>query len=106
MTGLSLEVVSHPPSRWVITQLRRGRLRDDIDRGRAGSAAWPLRLSQDHRVSAAGWPAGQRQAGRADLATREAESPSPATQARQPVTEWRIVHSAQSRAPQPRVVLR
>src|SRR5437667_12828190 len=36
----------------------------------------PLRLSQDRRVSASGWLAGQRQAGRADLAARRLKVPA------------------------------
>src|SRR3984957_11420301 len=49
----------------------RGRTADSRHR-RAGPAVWSLRLSQD----ASGRLAGQRQAGRADLATRGAEGPA------------------------------
>ena len=48
----------------------------------------------------------QRQAGRADLATRGAEGPQEATQTRTALADGRIVHPAAARASQPRLVLR
>src|SRR5215207_7410083 len=73
---------------------------------RACSAVRTLRLPQDRRAAAPSRLAHQRQAGRADLATRGAEGPQEATQTRTALADERIVHPAAARASQPRLVLR
>src|SRR3954452_6089392 len=73
---------------------------------RACSAVRTLRLPQDRRAAAPSRLARQRQAGRADLATRGAEGPQEATQTRTALAYGRIVHPAAARASQPRLVLR
>src|SRR6516225_6910406 len=59
---------------------------------RACSAIRPLWLSQDRRAPAPGGLDNQRQAGRAYLATRGAEGPASAAQARQALADQRIFY--------------
>src|SRR6516225_3073332 len=72
---------------------------------RACSAIRPLWLSQDRRTAAPGGLDNQRQAGRAYLATRGAEGPPSAAQARQALAGQRIVHPAAAAAAQSCLVL-
>ncbi len=72
---------------------------------RACSAVRTLRLPQGCRATAPSRLARQRQAGRADLATRGAEGPQEAAQARTALAHGRILHPAAAAASQPRLVL-
>src|SRR5262249_62404956 len=72
---------------------------------RACSAIRPLWLSQDRRTAAPGGLDNQRQAGRAYLATRGAEGPASAAQARQDLADQRILHPAAAGAAQSCLVL-
>src|SRR5262249_61870054 len=72
---------------------------------RACSAIRPLWLSQDRRTVAPGGLDNQRQAGRAYLATRGAEGPASAAQARQALADQRILHPAAAGAAQSCLVL-
>src|ERR1700750_242118 len=78
---------------------------EQVKRYRACPAIRPLRLSQGRRTAAPGGLDNQRQAGRAYLATRGAEGPPSAAQARQALAGRRIVHSATARAAQSCLVL-
>ena len=73
---------------------------------RRGAPVWPLWLSQDQRAPQRRGLAGERQAGRADLAPRGAQGPSQAAQARAAVVGGRVLPPAATRVPQSRVVLR
>src|SRR5262249_57783006 len=72
---------------------------------RACPAIRPLWLPQDRRTAAPGGLDNQRQAGRAYLATRGAEGPPSAAQARQALADRRIVHPAAAGAAQSCLVL-
>src|SRR5262250_1914585 len=61
--------------------------------------------SQDRRTAAPGGLDNQRQAGRAYLATRGAEGPTSAAQARQDLADQRILHPAAAGAAQSCLVL-
>src|SRR5258707_15520971 len=65
----------------------------------------PLQRGRISRAPAPGGLDNQRQAGRAYLATRGAEGPNEATQARQALAGRWIVHSAAPGAPQSCLVL-
>src|SRR5215213_2123790 len=66
---------------------------------RAGTSIRPLRLSQDQRAPQRRGLAGERQAGRAHLAPRGAQSAGPATQARAAVVGGRVLPPAAARVP-------
>jgi len=76
------------------TQRKVPRGREDEERLTAdiielGSTIRPLRLSQDRRAASSGGLDDQRQAGRAHLATRGAQSPAQTAQARQALADRR-----------------
>ena len=73
---------------------------------RACSAIRAVRLPQDRRASASRRLARQRQACRADLATRGAEGSEEAAQTRTALADGRIMHPPPARAPRSRLVLR
>src|SRR3954468_24384741 len=72
---------------------------------RTGVPVWPLRLSQDRGLATGCGLAGERQARRADLAPRGAQSAPEAAQALTALARRRVLHPTTAGVPQSRVVV-